>query len=307
MKETIKTWLGRFAIQLTTRVALIFALVLVADWYLYPGWAETARNDQSCELRSSSPSWTTRRDGLETSVVSIICDGATVDRMHLVRLDQEKYELDVHYSPKSPKRVEDWQRSLDAVAIINGSFYLPNRSPETPIKSQGSFFGPKEYVSQHGAIVIGEKVEILDLNEKIVSQALEPYSDAMVSYPLLLDDAQTSRAAGKAHWIANRTFVAIDVEERVIFGTTEKGFFSLRRLGSFLEQRPFGIMTALNLDGGPVATQMVKANNYEKIIRGRWETNDRSTRGTLIAQSFRSDSKWWKLPIVLSAVPRVKP
>lgn len=286
-------------------------LVLVAltcglgiDRAYYPTWAEVALNNLDCKLSYSEPRWQLRRIGFETGFSDIFCDGQLVDRVQLSRIEQDHYALSVHYNNHQPRLIEDWQRELDAIALINGSFFSLDRTPETPIKSAGSYFGPEEYDSTHGAVVAGRHTEILDLKGKDVLDELIGRQEAMVSYPLLLDSQQRTRAAGKHSWIANRSFVALDAQSRIILATTENGFFSLRRLGEFLELQPFAIQSALNLDGGPVASQIVRTGNFERIVRGRWYTNDSTNRWDLIFQGFKSSGESRKLPIVLAVLPR---
>ncbi len=71
----------------------------------------------------------------------------------------------------------------------------------------------------------------------------------MVSYPMLIGSDGKGRADA-SKWLANRSFVAQDVDGYIVLGTTVDAFFSLDKLADFLRQSPLKLKTALNLDGG---------------------------------------------------------
>ena len=205
------------------------------------------------------------------------------------------------------RTVEEWQRALGAELVINGSYFLPDDTPQTPLRIDGRAAGPVRYLSNHGGFVAGngvagDRVEILDLRGKNVIEAIAPFPEAMVSYPLLLDEAGEVRAQSSADWLASRSFVALDGSGRVILGTTRSGFFSLRRLAEYLKASPLGIHVALNFDGGPVASQMVKTAAFERVIIGNAEISDGGDVARVFYQAHRTSH--WRLPIVLAATPR---
>ena len=170
-----------------------------------------------------------------------------------------RYELSVHWAGDQALEVEDWQRALAADVVVNGSYFESDYTPPTPLRSAGRALGPAGYVSSHGAVVIGPGVGIIDLRGRDVSNALAPYRDAMVSYPLLVAPGGGTRAGGRDDWFANRTFIGIDDRSRIVIATSREGFFALRRLGETLQRSPLVLRVALNLDGGPLASQIVRA------------------------------------------------
>ena len=283
-------------------LAIILFLFRGQD-FAKPQWMQLALAEDQGAPIAEPFKWSTRAPGLETTVISVRYQKVEVDRVFLVRMSPEKYRIRVRYNQINPKRVEQWRRDTKAVAVINGSYYQETMTPSTPIKSGNQWFGPKGYSSSHGALVIGDTVSILDLAGKSTDEELANYPDAMVSFPLLIDGQGKVRAKGKSHWLANRSFVGITKDGRIIFGATERGFFSLRRLGVFLQSLPLEFDAVLNLDGGPVTSLMVQSGNYQKIVRGTWAINDNTTLPDLVLQRTRWDSQWWRLPIVLTAEP----
>jgi hypothetical protein len=286
-------------------IALAAALLVAGGWLFLrvtrPAWLRAALATPVPVPRSEFGGWTARAPGLETGDVELSIDGRWVDSIALCRLDPRRYHFSVQWDG-TPRAVEDWQRALGATLVINGSYFLPDGTPQTPLRIAGRAAGPKRYNAIHGAFVAGDGAAILDLAGKDALAAIAPFPEAMVSYPLLVDEAGQIRAPPARDWLASRTFVAFDGEGRVIVGTTRSGFFTLRRLGEYLKASPFGIRVALNFDGEPVATQMVKTPTFERVVSGNAEITDGGDVARVFYQAHRTSR--WKLPIVLAATPR---
>jgi N-acetylmuramoyl-L-alanine amidase len=246
--------------------------------------------------------WQRAEAGLEAAVVPIYFRGELVDRMVLTRAQSEHFRIGVHHSSTSPKTITEWQRELAAPVVINSSFYEMDWQPQTPIVAGGVRKGPAAYVSRHGALVAEPKkrdaprVAMLDFRRQKVD--LSGFGEAVVSYPTLVDFAGKVRAARNPAWRADRSFVALDQSGRVIFGTTEGGFFSLRRLGETLRAMPgLDLSYALNLDGGPPACLAIDTDDLSYVAWGRYESNDSAGREII----FWGDKELeWKLPAVLA-------
>ncbi|MBI3184719.1 MAG: phosphodiester glycosidase family protein [Myxococcales bacterium] len=281
---------------------ILAPLLTLALSQVPPPWLTRALWDRESIPRAGEANWVQRLAGLETAELDAVLEGTVVDRLHLVRVDPRRFAFRVFHDAERPASVEGWLERLGAVAVVNGSFYLMDQTPETPVKAGGIRLGPSRYRSRHGAFVAGEDTRIIDLRGREVDQALSDYSEAMVSYPLLIDRAGKVRASTNPTWLANRTFVATDAKGRVLLGTTETGFFALTRLGRFLRAAPLGLTAALNLDGGPVACQAVSAGEFRKVIYGQWETND-STGEVRVFWGYGPPLRW-PLPIALAVLPR---
>jgi hypothetical protein len=290
------------------RVAAAAVLLVAGGWGLLratkPTWLRAALAVPPPTPQTAFGGWTTRAPGLETGDIDLSVDGRWVDHIALCRLDPHLYHFSVHWDG-TPRAVEDWQRALGAALVINGSYFLPDDTPQTPLRRAGRPAGPPRYASIHGAFVAGAdgaRVAIVDLRGKNVLAAIAPFPEAMVSYPLLVDEAGEVRAPPARDWLASRTFIALDGDGRVVTGTTRSGFFTLRRLGEYLRASPLGVRIALNFDGGPVATQMVKTPTFERIAVGNAEITDGGDVARVFYQAHRTSR--WKLPIVLAATPR---
>ncbi len=288
-------------------IAAVVALLVAGGWGLLgatkPAWLRAALATPVPIPRGDFGGWTARAPGLETGEIALSVDGRWVDTIALCRLDPRRHRFSVHWDG-TPRAVEDWQRALGAELVINGSYFLPDDTPQTPLRRDGRAAGPTRYNSIHGAFVTGAGggVAILDLKGKDIFAAIAPVSDEMVSYPLLVDASGEVRAPPARDWLASRTFIALDGDGQVVVGTTRSGFFTLRRLGEYLRASPLGLRTALNFDGGPVATQMVKTAGFERIAVGNAEISDGGDVARVFYQAHRTSR--WKLPIVLAAFPR---
>jgi hypothetical protein len=302
----LAAWRGRRRIAIAAEGSGALIGAVWAGLYLArPRWVSTALADRTTPATIAEPVWTVRAPGLETADAAVELAGEPVDSLALVRLDPARYDLSVHWDGHQPRAIDDWQRTLAADVVINGSYFERDDTPTTPLRTGGRALGPAGYVSTHGAIVIGPGFEVIDLRGRDVASALAPYRDAMVSYPLLVAPDGETRAAGHDDWFANRTFVGLDARSRIVIATTRGGFFTLRRLGETLRRSPLGLRVALNLDGGPIASQVVSAGGWQREIQGNTEITG---AGDVLRLAYQSEQarrhRTVRLPIVLAAVRR---
>lgn len=252
--------------------------------------------------------WEPVQAGLEFALAPVYFRGRYMDRMVLVRADPERFRVSVHFSPEA-RSIGEWQKQLGAPVVINSSFYQNDPiAPSTPILSGGKALGPANYRSSHGAFLAepekaGLKRFVLrDFNREKVDLENSGYTQAVVSYPMLIDGSGKVRAAPNPRWRADRSFISSDKQGRIVLGTTEGGFFSLNRLGRFLKAAEgLDLERALNLDGGPPACLCVKSKNLEYLALGRYESNDSAGREIFFWGAFEVV---WPLPGIIALFPR---
>ncbi len=245
-------------------------------------------------------SWQLVSPGFEVGELPVLVDGEEVDRILLTRIDPARFRFVVRNAQTGDNGLQEWMTKLGAVAVINGSYYNHDGTPNTPLVSDGVLMGPSSYNATHGAFVVSSSgVEIRDLAHADWRIALRGADDAMVSYPMLVSGIPEEHVIKPTRWLANRSFVGVDESGKVILGTTKDAFFSLARLGAFLRTAPLGLTSALNLDGGPVACQGVSVGDYRRDFCGRWETRENGGQLKLLHWPFGR-----ALPIVLAAVPK---
>lgn len=305
----------------------ILLLASLAGFYLYAGtyginvvlrrgatiWLSISPDDSrisnSMRIALHSPAppatagrleWRPVADGFEVAELPVFAGGSRVDQLLLARLDPALYRFQVYNAPDGNRELVDWIRQTSAVLVINGSYYSRRGTPETPLLSQGTLLGPREYDGRHGAFIVSaNSVAVVDLQQQDWHKAFAGATDALASYPLLIAADGTTRAKGDRRWLANRSFVGQDESGRIIFGTTEEAFFSLERFAEFLKASPLDLRLALNLDGGPVACQGINLGDFHRDFCGTWETAVHHGQLKLLAPLI--GTRRFALPIVITA------
>lgn len=244
--------------------------------------------------------WRTVAAGFEVADLPAVADGGVVDHLLLARIDPARFRFVVRNAPDGDTGLDQWMTRLGAVLVVDGSYYARDGRPATPVLSNGRRLGPQAYDARAGAFVAGARFTGLrDLAHLHWSDAFDGADDALVSYPLLVADgaARVTRSSG---WLANRSFVGQDRAGRIVIGTTTDGFFALDRFARFLHEAPLDLDLALNLDGGPVASQAISLNGYERRTHGRWEAQVRGDRVSLLTWPFGTVA----MPVVIAVLPR---
>jgi hypothetical protein len=244
--------------------------------------------------------WRTIGPGFDVADLPVLADGQSVDHVLLARIDPARFRFVVRNASAGDKDLDQWMAQLGAVLIVNGSYFTRYGVPETPLLSDGTLLGPKDYDAKAGAFIAASSFTgVRDLAREDWRTAFHGATNAMVSYPLLLSNG-INRVSRPSRWLANRSFVGQDAAGRVIIGTTTDAFFSLDRLARFLLDAPLGLTIALNLDGGPLACQGISLNGYERKTYGRWEAQVEGEQAQLLAWPYGS----YALPVVLAVFPR---
>lgn len=284
------------------RGASVGVTVMPDDPRLSPAM-RLALRDPSGPVQAGPLDWREIAPGFEAAEIAVLAGGAEVDRISLARIDPARFRFAVRSQPAGNRELGDWMHELGAALVINGSYFSRDGTPDTPLISAGVPLGPRHYVANHGAFVASAKsVAIRDLAAEDWHVALHGADDAMVSFPLLVAADGANRINADWRWLANRSFVGQDRSGRIILGTTADAFFSLKRLGTFLHDAPLDLVTALNLDGGPVACQGIALNGFRRDICGRWELATRGGQMKLLTPVFGHAR--WAMPIVLAVFPK---
>jgi hypothetical protein len=264
---------------------------------------QLALQDTDRPVTAGAPTWHVTDTGLEVGELPVMAGETEVDRILLARIDPAHFKFVVRNHAAGDRDTDDWLKRLDAVMVINGSYYSRYGAPDTPIVSSGVISGPPTYDARHGAFVASTSyVGIRDLAQTGWTEAFRNADDGMVSYPLLIGDDGLSRSKADARWLANRSFIAQDKNDRIILGTTVEGFFSLNRLAEFLRDAPLGLKLALNLDGGPVACQAISWKAFKRDFCGTWQTTVDDGQVKLL-KPFVANRRLG-LPIVLAVLPK---
>lgn len=301
--------------------AVAFLYVFAGGFLLHrllhrPGWPEMATGDFRLShamhaawqtppptVHPGSFTWKTLSPGFEVAELPVLTDHEEIDRVYLVRIDPAHYTFSVQTKPRKPYWIDGWEKALpDAALIVNGSFFAHKNAPDTPILSEGRPLGPQNYDARAGAFVADAGgARVVDLRDGTGwPKAFAGVHDAMVAYPLLIGADGQSHVGVKSRWLANRTFVAQDADGRIVVGSTKEAFFSLDREADFLRVALPDLKVALNLDGGPVACQSVRAGGVHRLHIARWEAQEQNGRVRLLNLPIGES----EMPIVLVATPK---
>jgi hypothetical protein len=261
-----------------------------------------ALRDRSVNAAPGAFAWQSIAPGFDVGELPVIADGAEVDRILLARVNPARFRFIVRTAPAGNRKVDDWMRELGAALVINGSYFSHRGEPDTPLVSSGVRLGPRHYIANHGAFIVsGNSARLRDLANQDWHIALQGADDAMVSYPLLLTADGASRVNADWRWLANRSFVGQDTAGRIVLGTTADAFFSLERLANFLRAASLDLVLALNLDGGPVASQGIALNGFARKTCGRFELAAHDDRLSLL---HTPAARCVDMPIALAVLPK---
>ena len=122
---------------------MITAVTMLLLAQAQPEWLALALRDKESIPTASAPKWAARADGVETAEIDATLAGVHVDRIHLVRVEPAKVRFTVRNDARKPRTVEEWRDELGAIAVVNGSYYALDGTPDTPLRSEGARLGPK--------------------------------------------------------------------------------------------------------------------------------------------------------------------
>ena len=109
--------------------------------------------------------WRAVATGFEAGELPVVADGVEVDRILLARINPARFRFVVRNAPAGNKELSDWMTDLAAVFVINGSYYSPRGTPDTPLLSAGVLSGPADYEARHGAFVASRAGEVPNTRE----------------------------------------------------------------------------------------------------------------------------------------------
>jgi hypothetical protein len=266
-----------------------------------------ALRDRNVIASPGSFEWRQIAPGFEVAELPVLAEGGEVDRIMLARVEPGHFRFIVRTAPAGTRVLDEWMTALGAALVINGSYFERDGLPATPLVSARTTMGPRDYQARHGAFVASpQSIGIRDLANEDWRSVLTGADDAMVSHPLLIANDGAPRVKANWRWLANRSFVGQDDAGRILLGTTTDAFFSLERLAHFLRAAPLGLTLALNLDGGPVASQGIALNGFARKTCGNYELATQDDRLTLLygPRMRLLGPRCWEMPIVLAVVPK---
>jgi len=289
---------GRYGLNVLVRHGGIYWLPLKTDSkVLSSSMREALASDP--QAYPGPYKWRTIAPGFEVTDMPVRARAAVVDHIYLARIDPGRYRFVLRNDPA--RNLDQWMSHLGAALVVNASYYARDGRPATPFLSDGVLLGPRNYEARAGAFVASpDFVGVRNLSQQSWQDAFQGADNAMVSFPLLVADGAT-HVKVKSQWLANRSFIGKDKQGRIVIGTTTDAFFTLARLAEFLQTAPLDLVTALNLDGGPVACQGVSLNGYKRKTYGAWEAQVKGEQVKLLRRPVGGADI---MPVVLAVFPK---
>jgi uncharacterized protein YigE (DUF2233 family) len=208
--------------------------------------------------------WQEITPGLEQRID--IPDGDTLAQVALLRIDPARYTLRAHYRPGDPQTLMGWQQALpDAAAIINANFFTPEHTVLGLLIADGEAFGTP-YTDQGGTFWIDAQTGLPRLEaNRAASPEVGESSQAVQAFPMLVEGGAQVYFDTAGDRVTRRTAIAIDDAGRVLWIVTPLLGMRLADLAAFLVEGEYGVVDALNLDGGGSTLMAIPAIRYTLV------------------------------------------
>jgi hypothetical protein len=212
--------------------------------------------------------WNMVQPGLERRSVQIYDhQNQPVETVHIWRIDQDNYRLDVAFDER-PKTLETWQQETGASLVMNGGYFSINNerySADGLLVVNGAASG-RGFQGYGGMLAVSERgTELRWLVDQPYAPN-EPLEAALQSFPIMV---RPGGALGfgperEDQARARRTVIAQDRDGRILFIVTPQGYFTLHQLSAYLTASDLNLDIAINLDGGG-STGLLVADPRELI------------------------------------------
>lgn len=199
------------------------------------------------------PDWTVVDQGIDFKQV-VVAD----ELFDLVRIDPNQAQLSIVVDEIEPKTVSDWQTTLGATVVINGSYFDEQYELVTRTVTADQSFGP--LLSGQTGIFTSDNGQWLITDDQTL------LSDPGVqSYPLLLLDGVVQQVSTSLD-TAQRSVIATDSDGNVYFIICEYGVLTLSELATALDQLTDPtLVSALNLDGGTSTGLTIQSDTLQYV------------------------------------------
>jgi uncharacterized protein YigE (DUF2233 family) len=219
------------------------------------------------DLSFSDFSWQTIGKGLNFTRIEVLDKQTLVESLEVVRIDPNLNSFRVFHG--SPQKISQWQDSIKALVLFNGSYFTSQGQPCGALLIDGVACGPLKNPAMRGMFVAEPRgvspdlprATILDLTATPVDIKKLPWSQGLMSFPLLLDSEGTIRVKN-SDLQSQRTVICTDRKGNILVCHTPGDYFTLYGLAKFLKSTSLDIDTALNLDGGSKAQLLINTAHF---------------------------------------------
>lgn len=223
-------------------------------------------------VEASPPVWQKIEEGLESATLR--CNGPPCQssiRLRILRVDPEKFAIrviDARALGTDRLEVKEMARKTQALAVINGGFFLPDYRPLGLLVVEGKEVNPLRKTDWGVFIMQENRPRILHTRdyaqEKGVTQALQVG-------PRLVVDGRELRLKKQ---VARRSAVGVNGKGQVLLVHTEDTDAYAQDLARifYLPEKEGGLecTDALTLDGGPSAQMYADYKSLKIDLPGGW-------------------------------------
>lgn len=192
--------------------------------------------------------WETLAPGLERRLWRP--SGSAFNSFVVVRIDPALYSFRAHYMPGEARTAAEWRDALPGAALfVNANFFTPERSILGLLVADGAPYGTS-FAGLGGMLqVAGGQVRVRSLIREPYQG--EPLEQAVQAFPMLVLDGQAVFEHTGGDRSSRRTVAAQDAQGRIVLLVSSSLFgLTLAEMSRALASAGFGLVSALNLDGG---------------------------------------------------------
>lgn len=271
-------------------VALILVVVIPVIIHKYPeyafakgvGWIELYRGQIGGTLKIvDSGFWLSLDRFVERRTLRITRDGINSLDLYALRFNPKKVDFRVIHIPAAEidsRSMPAIAKASNALAMINANFFdasfkvlglcVSQGAPVAPLASAKSYHGVF-FATRSGVDLVGTKT-YKRKNYRLKNQSL----NAVQGGVWLVRDGKSRLRFKEKTRVERRSCIAMDKKGRVIMVATDTFFsgitlFDLARvLGTPEKNGGFGVVKAMNLDGGTSTQLLVRTQDENYMVRG---------------------------------------
>jgi uncharacterized protein YigE (DUF2233 family) len=251
------------------------------------------------ELSCLDYTWQNIGKGLGFTRLEVLEKKEIVESLEVVRIDPNLNSFKLFHG--APRKISAWQEQINATILFNASYFTTQGQPCGLVLMDNKTYGPLKNPAMRGMFVAEPRgvspdiprATILDLTAAPVNPHKLPWTQGVMSFPMLLDSRGRIRVKS-SELRAQRTVICTDHKGNILVCHTTGDYFTLYELAKFLKFSTLDIDMALNLDGGSKAQLIINTADFK------------FTSPSYLEQSARDlfDHEASVLPTVIGVFPR---
>jgi hypothetical protein len=219
------------------------------------------------EFKYLDYTWQTIGKGLSFARLEVLENNEIVESLAVVRIDPNLNSFRLFHG--APRKISEWLECSNATILFNGSYFTSQGQPCGFVVIDEKTYGPLKNSAMRGMFVAEPRgvspdlprATILDLTAAPIDIKKLPWTQGLMSFPLLLDSRGRIRVK-KTDLQAQRTVICTDRKGNILVCHSAGDYFTLYELAKFLKCSSLDIDMALNLDGGSKAQILINTPDF---------------------------------------------